>query len=414
MDIEIITTGNEIITGLVVDSNKAWMSERCQMLGHRITRHISVGDEFVAIGAVLKESCARAGCVLVSGGLGPTSDDITVEAAARAFGIKLALDEAVLKDIRDFFGRAGREMSAANEKQALIPEGGQALANRVGTAPGIRIKLGSAEVFFLPGVPKELFQIFEDSVMPWLAEVSNTHYEQKVLRCFGKPEADIASILKDAPVGEASLAYQVKYPDILLRLTAYDTNDEKARRCVEDAAHAIRALLGPTIYGEGDAAMHEVVGVMLQRAQARVAVAESCTGGLLASLITDIPGASEYFERGLVTYSNESKMQMLGVSPETLRANGAVSRETAMAMAEGVRRLAGTTFGVALTGIAGPGGGSTDKPIGTVHIALATPDGTLAEHHVFARDRRWFKLMAATTALDMIRRHLTEMGESMR
>ncbi len=411
MKIEIITTGNEVITGLVVDSNKAWMSENCQMLGHEVIRHTSVGDDMTSIGAALTEACARADCVLVSGGLGPTADDITIEAAARAFNVPLHLNEEVLNGIRDFFRCTGGEMSASNEKQAMIPEGGEVLPNRVGTAPGIRVKLGRADVFFLPGVPKELYQIFEDSVMPWLAAASDSQYELKILRCFGLPEADVAERLKDIDVGQVKLAYQVKYPDILLRLTAYHRDPDEARVLVDRAASTIRDRLGDLIYGEGETSMPEVVGTMLRDAQATLAVAESSTGGLLASLITDIPGASEYFERGVVTYSNESKIQLLGVSTETLRANGAVSRETAMAMAEGVRRIAGTTFGLGITGIAGPGGATPEKPVGTVHIALATPRGTRAGHYIFARDRIWFKKMAATTALNMVRRYLMDAKE---
>lgn len=408
MKIEIVTTGNEILIGRVIDSNKAWIAERCQMLGHQVVRHTSVGDDMDAIGAALREACARADCVIVSGGLGPTSDDITVEAAARAFNVPLELDEDVMADIRDFFGRVGREMSKSNEKQALIPQGAEILPNRVGTAPGIKVKLGDAMVCFVPGVPKELYQIFEDSVMPWLARESNTRFEQKIIRCFGLPEADFAEQLKGIDTGDAELAYQVKYPDILLRVVTYHGNPDEARARVEIASKQIYERLGEYIYAEGETTMPEAVGRLLRDAQMTVAVAESCTGGLLASMITDIPGASEYFERGVVTYSNESKMQILGIPQETLRANGVVSRETAMAMAEGVRRIAGTTLGVALTGIAGPAGATPDKPVGTVHIGLATPEGTTAGHFIYARDRVWFKKMAATSALDMIRRYVVK------
>lgn len=408
MKIEIITTGNEILIGYVVDSNKAWMAERCQLLGHEVVRHTSVGDDMKAIGDALKQAAKRADCILVSGGLGPTSDDITLEAAARAFKFPLELDENVLEEIRDFFKRADREMSKSNEKQAMIPKGSEILPNRVGTAPGIKVKLGDSVAIFLPGVPKELYQIFEDSVMPWLSAQSNTHYEQRILRCFGLPEADFAERLKDIKIGDVHLAYQVKYPDILLRLSAYHGSADETRVLIEQAAANIYEKLGTLIYAEGDTSLQEVVGKMLRDAGMTLAVAESCTGGLVASLLTDIAGASEYFDRGMVTYSNASKMQLLGVSEETLRANGAVSPETAMAMAEGARRISGTTLGLALTGIAGPGGASPDKPTGTIHIALAAPEGTKAEHYVFARDRIWFKKMAATAALDMVRRYLID------
>lgn len=411
MDIEIITTGNEILIGRVIDSNKAWIAERCQMLGHKVIRHTSVGDDEQAIGDALQAACKRADCVIVSGGLGPTSDDITIEAAAKAFGVTLYRDEGVVESIQDFFHRRDREMSDSNLKQAQIPEGGEVLPNKVGTAPGVRVKLGDAWTVFLPGVPKELYQIFKDSVMPWLASESNQRFVQKILRCFGQPEADIAQQLDDLELGNVQLAYQVKYPDILLRLVAYDADEKKAKSYLDDAARRIYERVGALVYAEGEDRMSNVVGSMLRDAGVSLASAESCTGGLLASMFTDTPGASEYFERGFVTYSNASKMQLLGVSEETMRANGAVSRETAMAMAEGARRAAGTNLGVALTGIAGPGGATPDKPVGTVYIALATPDGTDCHHYVFARDRIWFKKMAATAALNMIRRYLLSMKE---
>lgn len=406
MKIEIITTGNEILIGRVIDSNKAWIAERCQMLGHQVIRHASVGDDMASIGEALKAACDRADCVVVSGGLGPTSDDVTVESAAKAFGVSLKLNEKVLRKIQAFFRKTGREMSPSNETQAMIPEGAEILPNEVGTAPGIKVKLGSADVIFLPGVPKELYQIFKDSVIPWLASESEQKFEQRIVRCFGMPESEVAQKLEGIDVKPAELAYQVKYPDILLRLTAYHADQREARAALDAAAAKLAERLGDVIYAVGETSMQEVVGNMLRDAGMTLATAESCTGGLVADLLTDVPGASEYFDRGMVTYSNASKMQMLGVSEETLRANGAVSRETAMAMAEGVRRVSGTSLGISLTGIAGPGGGTSDKPTGTVHMALATPDGTNAYHYVFARDRRWFKKMAATAALDALRRYL--------
>lgn len=408
MKIEIITTGNEILTGLVVDSNKAWISERCQMLGYEVIRHTSVGDNMDSIGEALKAASRSANCVIVSGGLGPTSDDITIEAASKAFGVPLKMNEDVLNTIREFFRRTGREMSSSNEKQAMLPENCEILPNDVGTAPGIAIKLGDAQFFFLPGVPKELYQIFEDSVMPWLAAQSDTFYKRKILRCFGLPEADFAERLKDLDIKDAEFAYQVKYPDVLLRFSAYDSDSDRASARVEREAEKVYEKIGDYIYAEGETSLEEVTGKLLSESQITVSAAESCTGGLLSSLITNVPGASDYFERGIVCYSNESKMQLLGVSQETLRANGAVSRETAMAMAEGVRRISGTTLGVSLTGIAGPGGSTTDKPVGTVHIGLATPEGTDAYHYIYARDRIWFKKMAAATALDVIRRYIIQ------
>ncbi len=406
MKIEILTTGDEILQGTIIDTNSAWISEKCQMLGHEVTRHVSVGDDDKEIAEAVGAASGRADCVIVSGGLGPTADDITVEAVARAFGLKLKLDEAVLAEIRDFFGRVGRQMAKTNEKQALIPEGGRPLPNKVGTAPGIRVKLGRAECFFLPGVPRELYQIFDDSVLPWLKEEATGASEARVLRCFGLPEATIGEKLSDVPLHGARLSFRVKFPEILLKLIARSESDADARHSVDAAAAAIRERLGDVVYGEGETILPEVVGHMLRDRNMTVAVAESCTGGLIASHFTDVAGSSEYFERGVVSYSNRAKQELLGVSLDTLRANGAVSREAAMAMAEGVRRLSGAAIGIATTGIAGPGGGTPEKPVGTVHMAITTAERTEAFQYSFGGDRERLKLLFAMTAIDMVRKYL--------
>ncbi len=406
MKIEILTTGDEILQGIIVDTNSAWISEKCQMLGHEVTSHITVGDDEKAIADALKLSANRADCIIVSGGLGPTVDDITVEAAAKAFDKKLILDEDVLSEIKSFFERVGRPMAKTNEKQAMIPEGGKALANKVGTAPGIQVKLGRAECFFLPGVPRELYQIFDDSVFPWLKKHVTGACESHVLRCFGLPEAAIDEKLQGVNLFGARLSFRVKFPEILLKLVSRADAHADACRAVEQAAAAIKERLGHVVYGEGETSLAEVVSRMLREKKMMIAVAESCTGGLIASLFTDVPGSSDCFERGIVSYSNQAKQDLLGVSMETLRANGAVSRECAMAMAEGVRKLSGAAIGIATTGIAGPGGGTPEKPVGTVHMAIATPEKTEAFEYSFAGDRERLKLMFAATAVNMVRKYL--------
>lgn len=406
MKIEILTTGDEILQGIIVDTNSAWISERCEMLGHQVTGHVTVGDDARAIADAVKLSSTRADCVIVSGGLGPTVDDITVEAAADAFKLKMKLDEEVLAGIKDFFERVGRPMSKTNEKQAMIPEGGRPLANTVGTAPGVAVKLGSAEFFFLPGVPRELYQIFDDSVLPWLKERATGSCKTLVLRCFGLPEATIDEKLQGADLNGARLSFRVKFPEILLKLIARTDDPNEAESRVMSAAVEIKERLGNIVYAEGETTLPEVVGHMLRDRKMTVAVAESCTGGLIASMFTDVAGSSEYFERGIVSYSNQAKQDLLGVSPETLRANGAVSREAAMAMAEGVKRISGASIGIATTGIAGPGGGSPEKPVGTVHMAITDGAKTEAFEHRFAGDRERLKQIFAMTAINMVRKHL--------
>lgn len=375
--IEIITTGDEIINGVTVDTNTAWIAERVAKLGHKIVRHSSVFDDKDAIGLLCKEAASRAEVVICTGGLGTTVDDITIEAAFRAFKVK---------DIS-----------------------GISLPNRVGQAPGVQVRLGGTEFFFLPGVPKELYQIFDDSVMPWLASHAECVAVERVMRCFGLPESTIDEKLREVTLSQIRLSFRVKFPDVLLKVVATAKNVADAKALADAATEKIYEKLGEVIYGEGESSLSEVVGKMLAAKKVTIAVAESCTGGLLSSIITDVSGSSDYFERGIVSYSNRSKLELLGVSEEVLRANGTVSRDTAMAMAEGVRNKSGTMLGIGVTGIAGPGGGTPEKPVGTVHIALAAPDGVFAHEYHYNRDRIWFKQIVAAKALDLVRKHLLKL-----
>lgn len=406
MKIEIITTGDEVVGGAIVDTNSAWIAARCSDIGHQVIRHTSVADYLEDIGDVLQAAAGRADAVIVTGGLGPTADDLTIEAAARTFGKKLLRDEDVMSQMREFFKRIGRPMSASNDKQAMVPEGGIVLKNKVGTAPGIQVQLGNADFFFLPGVPKELYQIFDDSVMPWLKERAEGAIAERALRCFGMTEASIDEKLSGIDLGGVRLSFRVKFPEILLKVVARSTGGSAPQNVVDRAAKLIRDSLGEIVYGEGDRDIAQVVGDMLNERKFQISVAESCTGGLLADMITDVPGASSYFERGAVSYSNRSKQEMLGVGEEILREHGAVSRETATAMAEGIRNSSGSSIGVGITGIAGPSGGGPEKPVGTVHIAIATQSGTEAHAYCYNRERRGFKQLVAWTALDLVRRNL--------
>ena len=406
MKIEIITTGDEVMQGIIVDSNSAWISERCWTLGHDVVRHASVGDDVEAIGTALKDASGRADAVMVTGGLGPTADDLTIEAVSKAFKVKLIKDEAVLQGVRHFFEMVGRPMSSSNEKQALIPEGSEILQNKVGTAPGIKVNLNGCCFFFMPGVPKELYQIFNDSVMPWLSSESDCVIRERVLRCFGEPEASIDEKLRDLDLNGARLSFRVKFPEILLKLVARSKTLDGADEILNIATGRVRERLGDIIYGEGDASLPEVTGRMLRDNNMKLAVAESCTGGLIANMLTDIPGSSEYFTRGYVTYSNRSKVELLGVGEETLRAYGAVSAETAMAMAKRARTGGNASIGVGVTGIAGPGGGTPEKPVGTVYIGISTEKVTRAFEYSFNRDRIWFKNIVAAMAISLVRRAL--------
>lgn len=375
MKVEIVTTGDEVVNGVIVDTNSAWIAEKCVGLGHEVVRHTSVADDKNAIGNALLSATGTANAVIVSGGLGQTADDITIAAAVGAFG-------------RDFV------------KEAI-------LQNKVGTAPGVQVKFNDAEFFFLPGVPKELYQIFDDFVLPWLNARAELKVSEKVLRCFGMPEAEIDKKIAGVNFFGTRLSFRVKYPEVLLKVAARASSFSEAKAQTDKAAAAIKERLSDVIYGEGSATLPEVVGHLLLERKMTIAVAESCTGGLVSDEITNIPGSSAYFDRGIAAYSNASKREVLGVKDETLRAYGAVSRETAIAMAEGVKRISKAAIGVGVTGIAGPGGGTPEKPVGTVHIAIAAPEGTNAHEYHFKRDRVWFKKIAAWTAIDMVRKYLT-------
>ncbi len=404
MRLEIITTGDEVMQGVIVDTNTAWVAERAARLGHVVVRHTAVGDDAAAIGEVLRAAAGRVEAVVVTGGLGPTADDLTIAAAAEAFGLPLVRDEAVLADIRERFARVGREMSVSNEKQALIPEGGLVLENRVGSAPGIALDWEGTRFYFLPGVPKELYQIFSDAVEPWLAEQAEGAFCERILRCFGLPEATIDTKLADADLGAVRLGFRVKFPEVLLKLTARGDDAATVTAAVDTAEVTVRERLGDAVYAVGEASLAGVVVGLLSERGLQLAVAESCTGGEIADRITDVPGASAVLDRGLVTYSNRSKEELLGVPAALIAEHGAVSEPVARAMAEGVREQAGVAVGVGITGIAGPTGGTPEKPVGTVHIAVAAPGGTTARKFCFNRDRIWFKQFAAAMALDMVRR----------
>jgi len=404
MKIAIVTTGDEIMSGNVVDTNSAWLADKCWMLGHEVVWHGGVADKEDTIIDACKLAGERAEVVFVSGGLGATLDDITLSAAAKGFGKKMVLREDIWNDIQAFFKKVGRECTENNKRQAYIPEGGKPLANRVGTAPGVQVKFGKAVFFFLPGVPKELYQIFNDSIFSWLKEKSaEVAYSQKFLKCFGLPEASFDERIKGISFKDIRVSFRVSFPEIKIKIVARGRDGAKK---MEKAEEAIKNRIGQYIFGADEDTLPSIVGGLLKKKGLKIAVAESCTGGMISNMLTNISGASEWFERGVISYSNRSKIDVLGVKESIIKEYGAVSRECAIEMAEGIRKLASVGIGVSVTGIAGPSGGTKDKPVGTVHIALAVGKKTLNEHHIFSRDRESFKMFVAYCALDMIRKSL--------
>ncbi|MEN8162293.1 MAG: competence/damage-inducible protein A [Myxococcota bacterium] len=384
MKAEVLTIGDELLRGEIVDSNKSFLSDRLLRFDVETRFHASVCDDPADMTDAFQRAAARADVVLVSGGLGPTRDDITLEVLAKAFGRKLVRDEPSLAAIRAFFERFGREMSPSNEKQALMPEGATALPNPVGTAPGCMLETDSAVFFCLPGVPRELFRMMDEEVLPRLQQRLRPGARQvmraTLLRTFGMGESTLEDELKDLAREEGvSLGFRTAFPDNYLRPVVRAATEAEAEARLARVIEAIEKRLGPLIYGRDDETMEQALGRLLAEQGRSLAVAESCTGGLLAERITNVPGASGYFRGGVVAYANEAKRDLLGVPEALLAAHGAVSAPVAKAMAEGVRARLGADLGVSTTGISGPDGGTPEKPVGLVFVGFADATGGEAQ-----------------------------------
>jgi nicotinamide-nucleotide amidase len=409
MRIEVLNTGSELLLGKTVNTHAAWIGRELFLLGLRIERQTTVPDGD-AIREAMEEAVERCDALIVTGGLGPTSDDLTREITAGVLGIELITDEAALRSIESFFALRGRPMAEANLKQALVPVGADVLPNPNGTAPGVYVPprlngRSRCAVFLLPGPPRELYPMFDAEVIPRLRALSGIENppEALELKFTGIGESDfhqgIDALLAELPglefgycahIGEVDLRL-IGAPDVLVR----------AR---EIALHAFDVHL----VSEDGSSMEETVVRLLGEKGMRLATAESCTGGLIAHRITNVPGASAVFACGFVTYANEAKVSQLGVSPKTLTAYGAVSGEVAKEMAAGALRAAGVDVAVSVTGIAGPGGGSEEKPVGTAWIGLATSAGLVEAFRIYQpRNRHDFKLAVSQAALNAVRKVLT-------
>lgn len=409
MRIELITTGDELLSGNITDSNAAWLADQCWMLGHQVQRKATVGDVAADIQDVCRQAASRADAVIVTGGMGATTDDITVESAAAAFGVPLVLHDDILQEIYTYFTSRGRPCSENNKRQAMLPEGAVPLRNPIGTAPGVQWTVGQATFFFLPGVPKEMKQLFTLYTLPWLQARADDPYTEHRLHCVGMPEASMDQLLRAVDLGPIRLSYRAQFPEVTLKVIG------RGAQAAADVTHAvalIRQTLKEVVYGEGDCSLPQAVGDLLVSRGETIAVAESCTGGYLSNQLTNIPGASRYFERAAVTYSNRAKEQWTSVDPTIIDRAGAVSRDCAEAMAVGVRQVAGTSYGLAVTGIAGPTGGTPEKPVGTVFVALAHAGGVEIREHHFPQGREWFKAYVSCAALNQLRLHLLVPGTS--
>ena len=410
MKIAVLSTGDEVLFGQIADSNAAWISDFLLGFGFEPVLHLAVGDDLDRILAAFELARPNAEAVVVTGGLGPTEDDLTTEAVCRFAGKGTVLNERALAMMQERFRLIGREMSPSNRKQALLPEGAGLMENPIGTAAGYHLEVRGVHYFFLPGVPREMTRMMEQQVLPVLNSLRRDPRvaRQRVLRTFGLGESRLGEILSALPLPEGvKLGYRAVFPEIRVKLLAWAESAERAEQALDRVAPVFREKIGPFIYSEDDRSLPQVVGDLLREQKRKLAVAESCTGGLIAKMLTDVPGSSDYFERGYVTYSNAAKIEMLGVEPDLIARHGAVSSEVAQAMAQGARNKAGVQVALAVTGIAGPAGGSPEKPAGTVHIALADAGGAVEQKFLFPRPEREFvRELAAYAALEMLRRKL--------
>jgi len=407
---EIITIGDELLIGQTVDTNSAWIGKQLNMYGIRVTRITSISDNREEIIRALGEVLGRTSLVLVTGGLGPTSDDITKETLAEFFGAKLVTDPDVLDEIAGRLRRKNLEMNDNNRRQALVPDNCTVLANRMGTAPGMLFNRDGKIIISMPGVPAEMRYIMEEHVLPMAsARAGGSVIIHKNIMTYGTFEAKLAERLegfeREMP-SSVRLAYLPAYGVIKLRLTGTGYDREAIAGLIAGQVQKLYAIIPDVIYGEDEVTLEEKVGMLLMNNNLTLSTAESCTGGKIASMITSVPGSSAWFRGSVVAYDNSIKTGVLGVDPEIIRLHGAVSRETAAAMAGGIRQLTGSDYAIAVTGIAGPSGGTPEKPVGTVWITVASDKGIVTEKHNFADDRIINIQRSASTALNMLRKQI--------
>lgn len=406
MTASVLSIGTELTRGELVNTNAAWLSAALTDLGFEVTEHATVDDDEGRIVAALARLGASAQVIVVTGGLGPTTDDLTTKAVATLLGVPLERDELTLDHIRRRFERLGRTMSASNAKQADFPRGAKVLPNPIGTAPGFEVALGGARVFVLPGVPREMKRMFDEQVVPRIRDLAPSDAHQVRLRTFGLPESVVGEKLagvEDAFAG-VTIGYRAHFPEIEVKVLARGKDQADARDVASRAAAEVRSRLRDVVYGDGDDTYAGVVGRALRTRGFTLAIAESCTGGLVGHLLTREPGASDFLLLDAVTYANSAKRAVLGVEEDALRGHGAVSAEVAACMAEGARRVSGADVSLSITGIAGPTGGSETKPVGLVYFAVATAKGTeVAERRFSFPERHQIQTVAAYVGLAMVR-----------
>ncbi len=409
---EIITIGTEMLLGDLVDTNTAWLSSHLAALGVAIYRHTTVGDNRQRITAALLEAAARADLVITTGGLGPTSDDLTNECLAVAAGREMVEYPEAREHVDEMFKRFGRKPTTSNYKQALFPEGSQLIPNPAGTAMGAMLELDGSLVATFPGVPTEMKAMFEDTLEPLIRERTEGAIVSRTLWFAGMGESALAEKVQDLlDASDPTVAPLAGQGKVRLRITARAATPGEAEKKIEPVAEEILSRLGNYHFGTGSETIEGAVGRLLKEKGATLALAESCTGGLLAKRLTDMAGSSAYFSEGFVTYSNESKERLLGVPHETLVEHGAVSESVARAMAEGARKASGADYALSVTGVAGPDGGTEEKPVGLVFVGISDANGTAAEKvdlTAWRRSRDAIRERSANRAFDLLRHRLLD------
>lgn len=406
---EIIAIGSELLAPDRTDTNSLWLTEKLNSIGIEVKLKTIVGDDDARLEEAIKDATRRSRVVITTGGLGPTEDDVTRKVAGRALGRRLSLDEKILEELRQKFLRFGHDMPERNSRQAMVIEGSEVLPNPNGSAPGLFIDDNGVAIALLPGPPREMRPMFENYVLPKLAaRAGAVKVVRRMLRVAGLGESavdeKIAPIYTQYENPQTTILFNQS--EIEIHLTARGRTNDEAEALLDRLSAQLEERLGDAVFAFAGEKMEEVVGLKLTLGGYTLAVAESCTGGLIAQRLTEVPGSSKYFIEGAVTYSNQAKTRTLGVEPALLLEHGAVSAEVAEAMAEGIRKRAGTDFGLAVTGIAGPGGGSDEKPVGLVYIALADEMQTTHRKLKIPGDRQLVRWRSSQAALDLLRRRL--------
>ncbi len=411
MNAELITIGDEILIGQIVDTNSAWIAQKLNMIGVKVQKIISTSDDEQSILNVINDSLSSSEIVIITGGLGPTNDDVTKRALLSYYGGNLVVDESTLKQIESFFKKRGLPLTELNRKQAEVPDSCLVLPNMKGTAPGMWFERDSKILISLPGVPFEMESLMEESVLPKLKLLSSNIIIHQTIQTFGLPESFLAEKLFDwenSIPKNIKLAYLPSPNSIRLRISAYGNSEKNLNDQITILVKSLQNIIPKYIFGYGEVSMQEVVGLMLKKISATISIAESCTGGNISHLITLVPGSSSYFRGGLVAYSNNIKIDYLKVDKELIAEFGAVSRRVVEQMAKGIKDLLKTDYAIAISGIAGPDGGTENKPIGTVWISVISNKNLITKEFRFGNDRQINITRSSVTALNMLRLLLLE------